>query len=223
MLIENRTTWTADHIRALVEAAVKAVGRKEPITRLTIRRSGYMRCHEYENKLTIRLPQGEAQPLEVLATDRMLSPTTYRRLLLELVSDLTETPTGLEWEEGKKIKCLTIRAALGLSTDQTTFHDYRYLADNERDNFAIPEWANLPLMPRKRSGLTVGERVETLRAQLLDKENARQQLIEDHARFLSQHDREIAVAREKLAEAEAKLNKPKRRSKKADAPLALIG
>ena len=223
MLIENRTTWKADHIRAIVEAAVCAAGFNEPIKQVVLRRSGYMRLHYYANMLVIRLPRPSATDLETLALGRQMSGKHYRLFICGLLETLTSTDyTTSDWSATVTSRNNRIRLALGLSGSAPSLH--QTLSEQEEERFEIPAWADLPLAAGEKGKARTGERVETLRAHLLARENNRARLIADHARILLEIDAEVEATKQRLAVAEAKLNAPKKqRRKKSDVTVALTG
>jgi hypothetical protein len=226
MLIENRTTWTADHIRAIVEAAVKATGYDKPIERVVLRRGGYMRAWFHSGCLTLRLAPADCTPLEMLALGRQMSGKRYRSFLAELVKLLAplDYDKSVSYDDRHRNRNNIIRRALGLVDAAADAYIHNPLLPDEAETFEIPAWADLPLTAGERGKSRAGERVETLRAQLLAKEKGRARMIEEHVRLLSITDTEVENAKAKLAVAEAKLNAPKKpRQKKSDVTLALTG
>jgi len=227
MLIENRTTWKADHIRAIVEAAVKATGYDTPIERIVIRRSGYTRMHLHCGCLVLRMAPADATPLETLAIGRQVSGKRYRHILAQLVGLFVPynfNNGALSYDDRERTRNNIIRRTLGLGDAAVDATCFTVFSEGEEETFEIPAWADLPLAAGEKGKARTGERVETLRAQLLARENARTRLIEDQARLVREADMEIESARQRLAVAEAKLNAPKKqRRKKSDVALALTG
>lgn len=226
MLIENRTTWKADHIRAIVEAAVKVTGYDKPIERVVIRRGGYMRIWHNCGCLTLRLPTADCTPLEMLAVGRQMSGKRYRSFLAELVETLSPIDyenTGVSYEDRHRNRNNVVRRVLGLGEAEPDASIHNPISHTEQETFEIPAWAELPLTAGEKGKSRAGERVETLRAQLLAKERNRAQMIEEHARLLSIANTEVEDTKAKLAAAEAKLNAPKKRRGKKPSEPALAG
>jgi len=227
MLIENRTTWKADHIRAIVEAVVKATGYDTPIERIVIRRSGYTRMHLHCCCLILRMAPADATPLETLAIGRQVSGKRYRHILAQLVGLFVPynfNNGALSYDDRERTRNNIIRRTLGLGDAAVDATCFTVFSEGEEETFEIPAWADLPLTAGEKGKARTGERVETLRAQLLARENSRARLIAEHARIMREVDLEVEVTKQRLVVAEATLNAPKKqRRKKSDMTLALTG